>query len=92
MTYNDQTLSAPTASYASFGTVSGSNNLTAGGGSIRLVTPFLILIRGAATENRAGYAELTLSFTNKVPEPAAIALLATAAATLWIRDRRRRGS
>ena len=87
---SDQTASAPTATTASSATVAGSNSLTANGGQITLVTPYLIRIRGAQNENRAGYAVLTLDFTNLVPEPAAGALLATAGVLLVAGRRRRR--
>ncbi len=90
ITVSDQTVSAPTATTASSATATGTNSLTANGGSITLVTPFLILIRGAATENRAGYAQLQLTFSNVVPEPGTLLLLGAGVAGLAVVGRRKR--
>lgn len=87
---SDQTASAPTATTATTGTATGTNNLSANGGSITLVSPFLVLIRGAASENRAGYAKLTLNFSNKVPEPGTLLLLGSGVAGLAFLGRRKR--
>jgi len=90
ITVSDQTVSAPTATIASSATATGTNSLTASGGSITLVTPFLILIRGASVENRAGYAVLTLNFSNKIPEPGTLLLLGSGVAGLAFLGRRKR--
>jgi len=87
---NDQTAGAPTATTATQGTATGTNNLSANGGSITFVSPFLVLIRGAATENRAGYAQLTLNFGNKIPEPGTLLLLGSGVAGLAFLGRRKR--
>lgn len=89
ITVSDQTISAPTATTASSATATGTNSLTPSGGSITLVTPFLVLIRGAATENRAGYAVLNLTFSNKVPEPGTLLLLGAGVAGLALVGRRK---
>jgi hypothetical protein len=90
ITINDQTVSAPTATTATTGTATGTNNLSASGGTITLVSPFLVLIRGATTENRAGYAQLSLSFSNKIPEPGTLLLLGSGVAGLAFLGRRKR--
>jgi hypothetical protein len=86
---SDQTASAPSATVASTFLAAGTNNLTAGGGQITLVTPYLIRIRGAAPENRAGYAVLSLQFSN-VPEPGSLLLIGVGAAALLARARQQR--
>ncbi len=59
------------------------------------MSPFVIQIRSDRTspnptENRAGYARLTLSFSNKVPEPATFLLLTSGALALLALGRRER--
>lgn len=92
ITVSDQTggVSQPTATVASTATTTGTNSLTAGGGQITLVTPFLVLIRGASMENRAGYAVLSLNFSNKIPEPGTLLLLGSGVAGLAFLGRRKR--
>ncbi len=69
--------------------VTGTNGLSAAGGTISLVTPFLIR-SNLGGEPLAGYARLDLSFTNVVPEPMAFVLLALATASLALGRRARR--
>ena len=90
ITVSDQTVGAPTATVASSATATGTNNLTAKGGTITFVTPFLVLIRGASVENRAGYAVLSLTFDNKIPEPGTLLFLGSGVAGLALLGRRRR--
>ena len=90
ITVSDQTVGAPTATIASSATTTGTNSLTASGGSITFVTPFLVLIRGASVENRAGYAVLSLNFSNKIPEPGTLLLLGSGVAGLAFLGRRKR--
>jgi hypothetical protein len=91
ITIDDQTPAAPTATTATTGTAVGTNNLTAQGGSISLVTPYLIRVRGGGvTENRAGYARLSISFSNfAVPEPQLAWLLLAGGAAVVARRRGR---
>ena len=62
-------------------TVTGSHALTPGGGSVSLVTPFLLAVHGDITGHRAGYARLDLAFT-VMPEPGTALLLASGVAAL----------
>ncbi len=82
---SDQTTGAsivPTATTATTFTAVGTNNLSVGGGQITLVTPYVIRLRGIVTENRAGYAVLTLNLV--VPEPGLVHLVGLAGATLLV--------
>jgi hypothetical protein len=85
---SDQTASAPTATTATTFTAVGTNSLGASGGQITLVTPFVVRIRGAAADNRAGYATLTLNAS--VPEPGHTLLLLLGSAALLVLGRTRR--
>ena len=89
VSFTDQTLSPITGTISTFGTAMGTNNLTASGGQITLVSPVLIKIRGAATENRAGYQALVLAFGNKVPEPGPVLVMLAATGGLAMLGRRR---
>ena len=73
-------------------TITGTNQLGAGGGSITLVTPYVLRLRGDGfggsppLHNRAGYSTLQLVFT--VPEPASVSLLAMGLAACVLGARR----
>jgi hypothetical protein len=92
ITIDDQTSAAPTATTATTGTAAGTNNLTAQGGSLSLVTPYLIRVRGGGvTENRAGYARLSVTFSNfAVPEVQLAWLLVAGGAAVFAGRRGRR--
>ena len=68
------------------GTVTGSNLLGPNGGSISLVTPFVLRVGNfVAPELRAGYGVLSITF---IPEPAILVLLGAGVAGLVAKGRR----
>ena len=78
----------PNAAPSSY-TTTGTNMIgsSQGGGQITLVTPYEIIITGAAPDHQIGYAKLVLSFA---PEPGTLLLIPAAVAGLVLLGFRRR--